>query len=400
MKTVVLTQNYVPDLAASSFRMKALAEELQRRGHEVTVITGTPNRYSSFDLPKAENSDNETEEIVRIKRPAQSGSVIRRSFGDLVFLLKSLWVSRPYIRSCDVIVATTPHLWIGLVGALSSRLYRKPMVLDVRDLWPDVMIELGIIREKSVLFRILKKVERFIYRSAQRIIYNSPSFADHIISEGGKTTACITNGIDDEYFQVLQALAPNPTLHNPYIVTYAGNIGIAQDLEPLVEVAAGFEGRLNFRLIGDGSDRKRIQSLVDRKKVRNVEIIPPVDRTGLLGYYLDTDAFFVHLKPISMFEKTIPSKIFEYAATGKPVVWGLHGTAANVMEEIHEGQWTFRAGDTEDLKRVLEQLYQDLQKGSISRKGYCADTLGEKYLRSTLSSRFADVIEEAANAVC
>lgn len=399
MKIVVLTQNYVPDLAASSFRMKALAEELQRRGHEVAVITGTPNRYSSFDLSRDKINGTEKEEIVRIKRPTQSGSVLHRSLGDLVFLFKSLWVSRPYVRSCDAVVATTPHLWIGLIGAVSAWLHRKPLILDVRDLWPDVMIELDIIRENSVLFWLLKKIERFIYRSAREITYNSPAFASHIIKEGGKTTACITNGIDDEYFQTLQTLGPNPVLHNPYTVTYAGNIGMAQDLEPLVKAAACFEGRLHFRLIGDGSDRIRIQRLIQRKKVRNIEIIPPVERTGLLGYYLETDAFFVHLKPIPMFEKTIPSKVFEYVATGKPVVWGLHGTASGVMEEIHQGQWDFSAGDAEDLKRVLEKLYRDLKTGNISPAGYCADTLEEKYLRSSLSSRFADIIEGAEYAV-
>jgi len=399
VKIVVLTQNYVPDPAASSFRMKALAEELQQRGHEVAVITGTPNRYSSFELSRDKINEGDKEEIIRIKRPAQSGSVLCRSLGDLVFLFKSLWVSRPYVRSCDVVVATTPHLWIGLVGAVAAWFHRKPLVLDVRDLWPDVMIELGVIRENSVLFWLLKKIERFIYRSAREITYNSPAFASHIAKEGGKTTACITNGIDDEYFKALQTLGPNPVLYNPYTVTYAGNIGMAQDLEPLVEAAVSFEGRLNFRLIGDGLDRIRIQRLIKQKKVRNIEILPPVERTGLLGYYLETDAFFVHLKPIPMFEKTIPSKIFEYAATGKPVVWGLEGTASRVMEEIHEGQWAFKAGDAEDLKRVLEKLYGDLKTGNISPTGYCADALEEKYLRSSLSRRFADIIEGAKNAV-
>lgn len=393
MKVLVLTQNYVPDLAASSFRMKALVDELTERGHQVTVLSGVPNRYASMNFTEADLKVDGQERMIWISRPKQKGKIVWRSIGDAWFLLKSAFKARPVASEADVLVATTPHIWVGFLGALLSWFTGTPLVLDVRDLWPDVMTEMGILPEKSPLFRVLKGIERFMYRSATRIVVNSPAFSEYIRKSSGQWPACITNGIDDAFFQQLLALQKQGKGTTPYRVTYAGNLGMAQDLGFFLDVAKNLEGKFEFQLIGDGSDRVHFERLMEEKKIRNVEVLPPVQRKELLDYYARTDAFFVQLKPIPMFEKTIPSKVFEYVATGKPVVYGLRGIAGEIMQKLQGTRWRFEPGDSRSLAPVFGQLFDCLASSRDWNGAKGQALLKDEFLRSVLCSHFAEVIE-------
>ncbi len=393
MKILVLTQNYVPDLAASSFRMKALVDEMTDRGHQVTVLAGVPNRYASMSFTKDDLKVDGQERMIWINRPKQKGRIIRRSIGDAWFLLKSAVTAHPVAREADVLVATTPHLWVGFLGAVLSWFSGTPLVLDVRDLWPDVITEMGILPEKSLLFKVLKGIEKFMYRSATRIVVNSPAFSDYIKKSAGQRPACITNGIDDDFFQQLTALPRCAEGKRVYRVTYAGNLGMAQDLGFFLDVAKSFEGRMDFQLIGDGSDKVHFERLLEEKGITNVFLVPPVQRKDLLAYYAQTDAFFVQLKPIPMFEKTIPSKIFEYVATGKPVVYGLKGIAGEIMQKLQGKRWRFEPGDPESLAPVFGQLFDCLETGTEWNGAKGQALLKDEFLRSVLCSHFAEVIE-------
>lgn len=393
MKILVLTQNYVPDLAASSFRMKALVDEMTDRGHFVTVLSGVPNRYASMTFSKDDLKVDGQERMIWINRPRQKGRFLRRSLGDVWFLLKSMLVALPEAREADVLVATSPHLWVGFLGSLLSWVSGKPLVLDIRDLWPDVIAEMGILPEKSMLFKVLKSIEKFMYLSATRIVVNSPAFSDYIKKYTGQCPVCITNGIDDAFFHQLAALPCNAKGKGLYRITYAGNLGMAQDLGFFLDVAKRFEGKYEFQFIGDGSDKAHFERLLKEKGIANVFLAPPVQRKELLKYYANTDAFFVQLKPIPMFEKTIPSKIFEYVATGKPVVYGLKGIAGEIMQKFQGKRWRFEPGDPESLALVFAQLYDCLESGTDWNGAKGQALLKDDFLRSVLCSHFAEVIE-------
>lgn len=388
MNILVITQNYPPDIGAASFRMKSLVEKLIERNHKVTVLTGTPNRYGSL---KSENTSSEMPEtIVRIPTRKQSSDLVFRALGFADFFCKGFLKTKKIAKKADVIVSTTPQLLVAYLGALVKNKH-KPFILDIRDLWPDVMIEMGITTEKKLSYKLLKSIEKKCYKKADEVIINSPAFEAHVSKYTDKKIHLITNGIDDCLFDELSKLEVF-SFGNPFTITYAGNLGLAQQIDILCEVANDFEGKFKFRIIGDGSGKKIFEYKNKANKIQNIEIINPVPRNELIRYYKKTNAFFVHLKDIEMFKKTIPSKIFEYVATGKPVVYGLKGVAKNIMNELQGKTYAFTPSDSAGLKKALNHLYNNLN-ANIKPNEEGKRKLEEKYLRSKLSTRFAEIIE-------
>ena len=391
MKILVITQNYPPDLGAGAFRMKALVNELNSRGHKVTVLTGVPNRYDSIEW-KSKN-ENAIERIVRIKVPKQKGNLFLRGISYSIFFIKAFLKAIKLASDLDAIVATTPQLLVAYIGAIVSHKRKIPLILDVRDLWPDVMLDMNLTQDKSIVYKILKKIELYCYKHADRIVINSPAFFEPIKKLSGKEPILITNGIDDELFELLSEADPIKIEDQTrYIITYAGNVGIAQDLDVLIKLAKKFEKKYIFRIIGDGSAKEKLMESVIENKIQNIEFINPVPRKKLQQYYKETDAFFVHLKDIDMFKKTIPSKVFEYVATGKPVVYGLKGISRTIMEELQGKQFSFEPSNPNSLKIALTELFYTLKENNYRNKKGIA-LLKEKYLRSRLSENFSEVIE-------
>jgi len=391
MKILVITQNYPPDLGAGAFRMKALVNELNSRGHKVTVLTGVPNRYDSIEW-KSKN-ENAIERIVRIKVPKQKGNLFLRGISYSIFFIKAFLKAIKLASDSDAIVATTPQLLVAYIGAIVSHKRKIPLILDVRDLWPDVMLDMNLTQDKSIVYKILKKIELYCYKHADRIVINSPAFFEPIKKLSGKEPILITNGIDDELFELLSEADPIKIEDQTrYIITYAGNVGVAQDLDVLIKLAKKFEKKYIFRIIGDGSAKEKLMESVIENKIQNIEFINPVPRKKLQQYYKETDAFFVHLKDIDMFKKTIPSKVFEYVATGKPVVYGLKGISRTIMEELQGRQFSFEPSNPNSLKIALTELFYTLKENNYKNKKGIA-LLKEKYLRSRLSENFSEVIE-------
>jgi len=388
LKILVITQNYPPDIGAASFRMKSLVDHLLERKHSVTVLTGTPNRYGSF---KSEYSNSEMKEnITRIPTRKQSCNLFFRGIGFTDFFLKSYFKTKKLSKDADVIVSTSPQLLVAYLGAL-CKTKTKPFVLDIRDLWPDVILEMDITTEKSSTYKLLKKIEKKCYKKADEIIINSPAFEQHISKYTDKPIHLITNGIDDQLFEDLSNFELKP-YGNPFTITYAGNLGLAQQIDIIADVATEFNNKFKFRIIGDGSGKNVFTEKINERKIKNIEMIDPLPRNELIVFYQMTDAFFVHLKDIDMFKKTIPSKIFEYIATGKPVVYGLEGVAKSIMQELQGNNYSFSPSDTNGLKNALNHLYNNLnanQKTNETGK----KILKEKYLRSKLSQRFVEIIE-------
>lgn len=394
MKVLVITQNYPPDLGAGAFRMKALVDVLTSRNHEVCVLTGTPNRYDSVSR-SIEEDNNQREKIIRINVPQQKQDLIQRGMSYFIFFRKATKRAIEIAKQCDVIVATSPQLLVAYSGAKAAERTQKPFILDIRDLWPDVMIELNLTTTKSLVYKTLKRIERKCYKQADKIIINSPAFAETIKSISGKTPVEITNGIDDMIFKELRN-NHRRIPKKPFIITYAGNLGIAQDLEVLLKAAKKTNDDFLFRLIGDGSEKQKLLDYARNAKLNNVEFIDPVPRKELLAYYENTDAFFVHLKNIDVFKKTIPSKIFEFVATGKPVIYGLQGISQQIMHTLQGDKFAFEAGNVNSLLSTLDEIRKTLETTEDWNGLKGIEILKERFLRSSLSNKFADIIEEIA----
>ena len=393
LKILLLTQNFPPDIGAASFRMESLVKELANRNYEVEVLTAFPNRYNDLNITINDTFGPKVK-ITRIKNIKQSNSFIQRSFSYVEYFLKSYFLGKKKVKDVDIIIATSPQILTGFLGALLKK-KNKTFILDVRDLWPDVMIDLGVTTRKSLLYKFLKHIELYMYKKATSIIVNSPAFIEHIHKYSNKRIDIITNGLDDFIYQYfLEEKSQNPQKDKKIKIVYAGNLGIAQDVKILTEIQEDISENFEFYLIGNGSQKGEIEKAIKEKNIQNILVYSSKERKELLEFYRQADAFFVHLKDIPMFKKTIPSKVFEYVATKKPVIYGLNGVAKELMEELNAG-YSFEAGNVNSLEATLIHLKKDLEEGKWEYKDN--KILKEKYLRSQLSKKFVDVIEEVFN---
>jgi len=390
---LILTHNFPPDIGAASFRMEALVRELSKRGHKVKVITATPNRYSKMDI-SFDDDFGQNVEVIRVKNVKQSGNYVKRSYSYIEYFIKTLFLAKSKIRHIDIIIATSPQILTGYLGALLKK-KNIPFILDIRDLWPDAMVSLNLTTENSFIYKILKKIEIYMYKKATRIIINSPAFKKDINKYVDKKIDLITNGLDDYFFNFFSKESPREIKNGDKIkIVYAGNLGIAQDIKILTEIDEKISENFIFKLIGDGSQKEEIEKTIKKKNINNIMLYPPKARRELIEDYQNADAFFVHLKKLPMFEKTIPSKIFEYVATKKPVIYGLEGVAKDIMDELN-GSYSFEPGNVKSLEAALIKMKNDLETGKWKYENN--SILEEKYLRSQLSKKFANIIEETLN---
>ncbi len=212
----------------------------------------------------------------------------------------------------------------------------------------------------------------------------SPGFAEYFRSRyGERPYAWFTNGIDDEFLSVAPAAAP-PAVGGDgrTAVVYAGNIGAGQALhEILPGLARALHARARFVVIGDGGRRRMLEEALRAAAVDNVELLPPMERGRLLEAYRAADVLLLHLGAAAAFEKVLPSKLFEYAALGKPLWAGVGGYAAHFIAEEIDNAAVFTPGDVAAAVRAFDSL----SLGEHPRPAFI-----ERYRRRHIAARMAD----------
>ncbi|WP_027128194.1 glycosyltransferase family 4 protein [Fusobacterium perfoetens] len=387
MKICLFIDNFTPDLGASSFRFESIVKELADRNHEVTIIASYPNRIK---LEEFKEFKYKNVNIIRINKSDLKNNIFQRAIKYFGYFLEAIREGKRYSKDCDIIIATSPQLLVGVAGAFISKINNKIFLLDIRDLWPDIVLDMNVMKKYNPIYLFLKLLEKFMYRKSTFLVYNSPGFFKYLEKNYNvKRMELITNGIDDYILDYFESKALNLTKKEKYKILYAGNLGIAQDIKILIELAK-YRKDIEIILIGKGSQEKEIKSKM--KNVNNITLTSSVPRNELLKIYEESDILFVQLKNIKMFEKTIPSKIFEYLASKKPIIFGLEGVARNILENEFSQQYYFESNNIEKLNKVLDKVIYDIENNSYIKPD--TDKLRKKYSRKNLSIKYANLIEK------
>lgn len=373
MKLLILSNYFTPDLSAGSFRMQALIEALEARSDpalSVDLITTRPNRYASLKAEAPDFEDRGWLRIHRIALPTHRGGMADQARAYVRYALAVRRLSRG--RRWDLVFATSSRLMTAALGAHVARRAGAPLYLDIRDLFTLNMGELLAGSLLKPLLPAFRLIERRAFRAAHRINVVSEAFRPHIHTVApGVPVSCFTNGID-ELFLAEDFSAP-PARGGLPLILYAGNMGDGQGLHRIVPpVAKALEGRARFRLIGDGSKRRALETALAAQNVLNVELLPPVSRAELVVQYREADILFLHLNDLEAFRKVLPSKLFEYAATGKPMVAGVGGYAADFINAKIAGAAVFTPCDASGMLRVLEPLLLAGVREQFSRADFIA----------------------------
>ncbi|MEA3197940.1 MAG: hypothetical protein QOF32_1992 [Gammaproteobacteria bacterium] len=333
MKLLLLSFYFRPDLSAGSFRASTLVDSLLAMlpaGSSIDVITTAPNRYSTFTQEVAAVETVGPLNIRRIALPAHRSDLWGQS---RAFLHFARCASR-YAANVkyDVVFATSSRLMTAALGAWIARRTHARLYLDIRDIFVDTVGDV-FPRIAGVLRPPLSAVERWTMRRADRINLVSRGFEGYFVSRyPDRSYTWFTNGIDDEFLRSDWPREDAVSADRSLLVVYAGNIGEGQGLHAILpQLAVRLSTRVRFLVIGDGGRRELLLDLLRQAGAHNVEVLPPMPRAALLETYLSADILFLHLNAHAAFEKVLPSKIFEYAATGKPIWAGVAGHAASFI---------------------------------------------------------------------
>jgi glycosyltransferase involved in cell wall biosynthesis len=385
MKILYLTFHFEPDLSAGSFRNTALVNELALQlgsDDEIHVYTTQPNRYKSYKVTASgyEERTGPRGCLVKINRvsiPSHNNGLADqiRSFATYFRLVFYLNRDKHY----DLILASSSKLFTAFLGAWlarrkSSRKQSVPLFLDIRDLFRENILEMLMYRPfyvqpfRLALKPVLAILERYTFGRAKHINLVSEGFSSYFKPFSQATYSYCTNGIDDE-FLTIPVSAKNTNSHSRTVL-YAGNIGEGQGLHKIIPEAAQRLGNsYRFVVIGDGGAKAKLEQAVRSKGIDNVEIHSSTDRNKLLGEYQKADYLFVHLNDYKAFNLVLPSKLFEYAATDKPIVAGVAGYAADFIREHVKNHMLHEPGDVDGLVRLLKETpYQTQVRPEFARK--------------------------------
>lgn len=360
MRVLVLTFYYPPDLSAGSFRATALVQALVEDlpvGGRVEVVTTLPNRYRTFssDAPALETRPGL--EIRRIALPGHSSGMLDQS---RVFLRFALEVGRQVrSRRYDVVFATSSRLMTAVLGSWIARRQNARLYLDIRDIFVENFT--GVLPPWLALpvRPVLSLLERWAFGRADRINLVSRGFEPYFLARYPRIPrSFFPNGVDPEFMEPgARARAANVPARERLKILYAGNMGEGQGLHVIIPpLAQRLRRRASFRLIGDGGRREALEAALRRAGVDNVELTPPVARDALIRAYREADVLFLHLNSYRAFENVLPSKLFEYAAMGKPIWAGVSGYAADFIRFEISNAAVFPPCDAAAAERVLASL--------------------------------------------
>lgn len=348
MNVLLIHQAFASMEEPGGTRHAELGNLLAEYGDAMTVIashvnyaTGQPVKHGARKRVYEEQADK-----VRVLR-AYVPAVMHRSYvwrvvAFLSFSVTSVLASLR-VGPVDVVMGTSPPIFQAVSAWLVARLRRKPFLLEIRDLWPEFAIGMGILRN-PVLIWLSRSLERFLYRRADHIVVNSPAYIDYLTTKGVKAAkiSLVPNGVDTTMFDPEahgEAFRAKYADGSDVLVVYAGALGAANDIDTILDAAERLKGAAHVRilLVGDGKERPRLEAEAKRRGLANVTFTGSVPKSAIPATLAAADICVATLKDIPMFRMTYPNKVFDYMAAGRPMVLAIDGVIRQVVDNAECG---------------------------------------------------------------
>jgi colanic acid biosynthesis glycosyl transferase WcaI len=397
VRLLLLSQWYLPEPQKV---VSDLAESLREEGFDVTVLTGFPNYPEGrvYDGYRGRLWMRETLNgvpVIRVPLYADhSRSPIRRVLNFVSFALSAAFIGFWLTPRADVIYVVHPPLTTAFPAWLFSKLWRKPFVYEIQDMWPETLRATGLVNSERVLGLVGWFAQR-VYRRALGIRVISPGFKENLIAKGVPEAkiAVHSNWVDTQFYYPAKAepeRAQSLGLSGHFNVMYAGAIGLAQGLETVLEAAETLNDTpsAQFVLVGDGADAERLRKQIVAKKLTNVRMLGRYPGEEMSQLYALADVLLIHLKDDPLFRITIPHKTFSYMAAGKPILAAVAGDTAKVVAEARAGV-TCAPGDAKALADAVREMssYSREQLASLGANGRKAAC--DRYSREAITSKIA-----------
>jgi glycosyltransferase involved in cell wall biosynthesis len=347
-RILIVTHYFPPEAGAPQARLSALAATWASGGDSVTVLTGMPN-YPNGVLPaEYRHAFRRREQLdgYRVVRTwlyaTPNEGVIPKTLSHLSFMISSVLLGGRACGRADTVLVSSPTFFSIGSAWLLARLKRASLVVEVRDLWPAIFVELGVMTSRRII-GVLERLELAAYGAADQVVVVSDGFRANLMARGvpADKVHTIRNGVTPQRFRSVltesarqearERLGAQP---GDCLVLYAGTHGRSQALPRVADAAAllGSEP-IRFAFVGEGADKAKLKERVSELGLDNVTLAPAVPPGEVPDLLAAADVCLVSLRDVPLFAKTIPSKMFEYLAAGKAVVGAVTGEAAQILRE-------------------------------------------------------------------
>lgn len=408
LHTLLIHQSFTTPDDAGGTRHFELMRNAASDGHRFTVVASDFGYLSARRHAGGVFGRPETIDGISVLRVATTPSLHRGKLGQLAAFLSFMTTSFAAalrVRDVDVVMATTPPIFQTATALAIATLRRKPLLLEIRDLWPEFIIDMGQLTNPIVI-RAARWFERFLYRHADHFVVNSPAYVGYLEGKGvaSERISLIPNGADPAMF----ATSDRPEVRaaararvrteldvaDKFVVTYAGAMGPANDVGTLLRAAAALRDRreIHFLLIGGGKARKQIEAQAAAMNLENVTFTGPQPKSRMSECLAATDLCVATLRNIAMFRMTYPNKVFDYMAAGRPIALAIDGVVREVVEAASAGVFT-PPEDSAALARTIAELAAEPERcAEMGRRGQAY--VREHFDRARHAEAFAALLRE------
>jgi len=359
--------------------MSIVAEGLAKRGHEVTVLTSFPNYptgkiYDGYRQKFFFREDLNGVKIIRVPVfPDKSKLIVRRSRNYLTFFI-NCFVTKILTRDkFDIIYANNTPVTVGYLGILLGKIYRRPVVVDLQDIWPESLLATDVVKNPLAV-NLIRKMTMLVFRQAKKITVISPGFKRNLVKKGidGNKIEIFYNSAYEGSYELPKfdpALAKKLKLEGFFNVLYAGNLGPAQGIENIIEAADLLRDNksIQFILAGAGTETARLKAIVKKKKIKSVRFFGWQKMDFMPTLYSLCQAIMVHLTDDALFKITIPGKTQSCLLSGRPVIASIAGDGRELILKAKAGI-AAEPMNPVSLSRAINKIYK-LNKKSAERMG-------------------------------
>ena len=364
MKILIISQYFYPE----NFKINDIAISLVQKGHEVEVLTGTPNYpfgdfYNGFKFWSNNDGFYEGIKIHRAKLiPRKKGGKIMLSLNYLSFVFFGFFKLLTINSDFDRILTFAPSpITVGILGSLASVKYNAKTLLWVQDLWPESVKVAGGVKNTLIL-NLLDFLTRKIYHFTDLILIQSEFFKNYITNQNVDHDKIyyLPNYAEEFYKPLDSDEVIKRSFGNEFSVLFAGNIGEAQNLKILVDAARILKDqqyKVKFIIIGEGRFKSDLRLYIDKLDLKNFfAFLGYIEPTQIPKYFASADSLYISLKPAQIFSLTIPSKLQTYMACGRPIIASIGGVTAKIINESNCG-FSSNPGDSILLaKNIIKML--------------------------------------------
>jgi colanic acid biosynthesis glycosyl transferase WcaI len=411
VKILYVSQYFPPEMGAPAARAAELAQHWAQAGHDVSVLTGFPNHPTGVVPPEWRSrfgrlAHREKAGRVDVFRtwlwplPNRKAHERMRNYTSfcLSAAVRGLSLPRP-----DVIIGSSPQLLVGLAAWWLAFAKRVPFVFEVRDLWPESLIAVGVGNENSILNKMLSAIAGFLYKHSEHVVVVTSAFKDHLVEHWRvppEKISVVENGVETDLFAPQPAdaclsLRQQLDAEGKFLVCYVGTMGMAHGLETLLDAAGQLRQEnpnVLFLLVGEGAEKERIKAIAQSRGLSNVRFLDQQPRERIPAIISASDSCLVLLKKTDVFKTVIPTKMLEFMSCARPVILGVQGQAQKILEEAGAGI-VIEPENSAALAQAINRLAGDPALGeTLGRNG--REYIVRRFSRRQTAEDYVQVLEE------